>query len=144
MCTSFAKFIWCVEKIDRETDIRKDKLLKNSILTTEISAIAMVILVVVFIVSIMNLLKILRKYIEEPIGEITNACKNLSKGKLDTEIEYVSDNEIWIASESMRNSLKTLSLYINDIDRCLSVIANGNINIKVKLIYWRWMHLLKQ
>ncbi|WP_455793444.1 methyl-accepting chemotaxis protein [Clostridium butyricum] len=119
-------------KIDKETDFQKDKLLRKSIFTIEISTIAMVILVVVFIVSIMTLLKVLRKYIEEPIGEITNACKKLSEGNLNTEIEYVSDNEIGIASESMRNSLKILSLYINDINRCLSIMANGNLNIKAK------------
>ncbi|KIU08344.1 methyl-accepting chemotaxis protein [Clostridium butyricum] len=120
------------EKIDKKIDIQKDKVLKNTILILRISAITIVILLVVFIVSIINLLKILRKYIEKPIGEITNACKNLSEGNLSTEIEYVSDNEIGIASESMRNSLKTLSLYINDIYRCLSIMANGNLNIKAK------------
>lgn len=70
--------------------------------------------------------------ITKPVKEIGDAARDLSKGKLNTEITYVSKDEIGILSNDMRATFRSLSNIINDIRYVLGEMANGNFQIKTR------------
>ena len=61
--------------------------------------------------------------IVKPVQEVSHAAEQLSKGILDTKIEYEAEDEVGVMAESMRRSMKTLSMYINDIDVALETMS---------------------
>ncbi len=67
--------------------------------------------------------------IVKPVQEVSHAAEQLSKGILDTKIEYEAEDEVGVMAESMRRSMKTLSMYINDIDVALETMSKGDFNI---------------
>lgn len=70
------------------------------------------------------------KSIVAPLVEIRKASNEMSQGKLDAQISYQSKDEIGQVSDSMRETLTTLSSYIRDIDHVMGELAGGNLNIQ--------------
>ncbi len=93
----------------------------NSLLVLGLLAAAIVFSVLVAIFT--------TKGIVRPVKEVEAAAQNLSKGVLNTEINYVAKDELGSMAESMRSSLETLSIYIRDIDQAMVMMANGDFNI---------------
>lgn len=92
--------------------------------------ISMGLLALGIIISIFFAIKITNSIII-PLKEIKKAAVSMSKGDLSSEITYVSKNNIGQLADAMRESLKTLSLYIRDIDKVVSEMADGNFNVSL-------------
>ena len=87
------------------------------------------LVIVVVILFIIIISKKLTNGIVRPVQEVSYAAQQLSKGILDTEIRYEGKDEVGVMAESMRRSMKTLSMYIKDIDIALETMSKGNFNI---------------
>lgn len=71
------------------------------------------------------------KSIVKPLEEVENAAIEMSKGNLNIKVNYTSEDEVGKTAEALRNSIKTLSLYIQDIDRVMSELAEGYLNVNL-------------
>ena len=87
------------------------------------------LVIVVVILFIIIISKKLTNGIVRPVQEVSYAAQQLSKGILDTEIRYEGKDEVGVMAESMRRSMKTLSMYIKDIDIALETMSKGNFNM---------------
>lgn len=67
-----------------------------------------------------------------PISEIETAAKELSQGRLDSEISYESRDELGCLANSMRGSMQILAELVEDIDYLTNEIAQGNFDVHTK------------
>lgn len=65
----------------------------------------------------------------KPIKALEVAAKKMSDGELDIQITHTSNDELGSLAQSYRDSVLTLSTYIQDIDRAMSEFASGNFEV---------------
>ncbi len=129
-CTpALQELVSIAKEIDANTmAMQKEALSKSARDTNMTSMIVLVLLVGAFLFSIVVAFAV-TKSIVAPVSQVEYAAAQLSNGILNTEIQYESHDELGDMAQSMRASMKTLSLYIHDIDRCLNTMAHGDFNI---------------
>lgn len=72
---------------------------------------------------------IIAKMIVEPTEEVEMTLKEMSKGNLKVELTYVSKDEVGSMAESLRLSMKTLAMYVDEIAREMRAFLQGNFNV---------------
>lgn len=81
-------------------------------------------LVLIIVLNIRRLLK--------PLGEISGAMEDFSRGDLDADIRIEGKDEIGSLAESIRSSISILKEMIREVTATLGEISAGNFNIQVK------------
>ena len=117
------------EKLTQEVNTKAEETVNTVI--SKVSTVTIVIiglLVVSILLSVFISLKVTNGIVR-PVQEVSYAAEQLSKGILNTNIEYEGKDEVGVMAESMRQSMKTLSMYIKDIDVALSTMSKGDFNI---------------
>ena len=94
-----------------------------------ISIFAVVLLIVATTISVVVAKNIIRG-ITEPVEELMLAAKEMSQGKLDTIIEYESEDELGQLAYSMAEVQVTLGNYVREISATLEVIASRDLTTK--------------
>ena len=90
-----------------------------TLLSTQlISVIILAFLITYFIVRI-----------TKPIGTVTSAMKDISQGIIDTDINYIGDDEVGILADSMRDLSDVIKCIILDMSNNLHEMSQGNFNI---------------
>ncbi len=69
---------------------------------------------------------LITKSIVNPVKEIEAAAKEMADGKLGAKIKYTSKDELGSLANSMRESMQTISGYIQAIDRAMGLLVQGN------------------
>ncbi len=109
-------------KIDDMIDI---KLGEDAVVATNstyaLFAIGGVALIFTVFISIS-----LIKGITKPLGQVSAAAIEMSKGNLNATIDYQSGDEIGMVANSLRASIDTINAYIQDIARATAMMANGD------------------
>lgn len=77
----------------------------------------------------------MRVEIAEPVRELQAAMWELSKGNLDCNIEYRSENEFGILADCARQMQREWQKYIKNIDYVLGEIADGNLKVEIDVEY---------
>ena len=116
-------------KLTEEISLRADESFSYTV--NRVNS-AMIFILVIFIIAILLSIVIstaVTNGIVKPVQEVSYAAEQLSKGILNTNIEYEGKDEVGVMAESMRQSMKTLSMYIKDIDVALSTMSKGDFNI---------------
>lgn len=94
-----------------------------------------VIAIILGTVSVLFIARYLTRSIEKPLKEVEKAANNLSKGMLDIQIEYEGKDEVGELANSMKCTIDTLNLYINDISTYLGDMAEGNLTREIDIEY---------
>ena len=70
--------------------------------------------------------------ISKPVQQVVDASKQMQQGNLGVadDITYESKDEIGVLADSMRETLRTLNTYVNEIGNTLHTIAGGNLRIQ--------------
>lgn len=108
-----------------------EEALKKYHLSLAYQIILTIILVIAGFVIVKKANKITRKIIfqiTDPLSDIEKATIEISKGNLNTPIDYVSEDEIGVVAESLRTSMNNISMYVNEIDILMSKMANGDFS----------------
>lgn len=100
--------------------------------------------IVVAIISVLFIAKRITQSIAEPIKEVEKVAADLSKGILDIQILYKGKDEVGELANSMRCTVDTLKLYINDIAVYLGDMAEGNLNREIEIEYIGNFYPIKQ
>ncbi len=75
------------------------------------------------------LVLVIRKSIVAPVHAIESAAKDMAEGKLDTNIDYQSRDELGNLAQNMSTSTATIKGYIDAIDMVLGLMADCNFDI---------------
>ncbi len=86
----------------------------------------------------------LRKAILQPINEIVDAYREISKGNMDIEIKYEARDEMGQMAEFIRNGNRLQTSIIRDVIEKFTRIAQGDLRIKVALDYPGDYRVLKE
>ncbi|MCI9139624.1 MAG: HAMP domain-containing protein [Lachnospiraceae bacterium] len=73
--------------------------------------------------------------IVSPLSEIGAAMKEISKGNLDIQLDYTSNNELGVLSDTIRETSQELYKYVKNIDDTLDEMANRNFTVTVDIEY---------
>ncbi len=104
----------------------------NSQRTTIVATSITVFIFILAIAVIALFTIILTRQIVTPVRGLEQAATLVAGGNLDTEIDYVSDDEIGILANSIRSLVSALKNIILDIDFLLDQMAGGNFAIHTK------------
>lgn len=97
--------------------------------------VANIIMILVGIMSIalcMKFSKVVTSLLVEPILELQGAAQKLKRGELDIEITYKGKDELGELAENFRGACQEMNLVIEDAGYLLSMMAEGNFNIKTR------------
>lgn len=98
-------------------------------------AIVIAVIMAVFSFSMtMQLSKGLIKMLTDPIKEIEQAAKEMSKGSLNVKLTYESEDELGELTNSMRSLCRDVSVIIEDIGIIQDELSKGNFKIKSKCV----------
>ncbi len=116
--------------IDIERGAASDYARSNIV---EIIVIIFCILLAIFSIYItISSIRRLVKGLTEPIYEIENAAKQMSKGSLHVDITYDSKDELGSLARSMKTTTVGISKIVDDMGNCLQTMADGNFNFESK------------
>lgn len=99
------------------------------------------IMVVVFVIGavvIVTAIKVVSGKITKPIEELNAAAQELAAGNLNVELTVSTNDEIGELSESLKQTVSRLKVYIeyiNEITEVLTKMANGTLAISLKNDY---------
>lgn len=96
---------------------------------TYIIIAAMVIVIIFATITATKFSKILAGMFSEPISHVHDASMLLAEGNLDINVEKMYPDEIGEMTESFKNAANMMKMYINELDRGLDEISNGNFDI---------------
>ena len=104
------------------TDI-SDHLTSYSNLIASVLIIAVIIAAIVaLIISYTTIMSI-----NKPVKELEAAYLEVSRGNLDIDIQYQSQNELGVLADAVRYSVHSLSGYIKEIEIALTELGSGRL-----------------
>lgn len=103
-----------------------------SFLSFEVVGRAFVYLLIVASVVICILLT---KSITKPIQQVKKVADAMAHGKLNAEFDYESKDEIGMLASDLKNTMKSLSYYVDDITSILTKMSHGDITVGVSMDY---------
>lgn len=77
----------------------------------------------------------LGKAIMTPMEELRVAMGEIAKGNLHIDVTYNKEDEFGEVAKSMRETIQSLNIYVNDIRIQLEQMANGNMSQEVTIDY---------
>ncbi len=86
------------------------------------------LIVALILAVIMGLL--IKKSILTPVKEIERVAKDMSEGRLGTEINYISRDELGSMADSMRQAMSMLKTYVDDISYAMNQFANNSFVLR--------------
>lgn len=89
----------------------------------------MVIVIITASIIATRFAKFVSSLLSEPISHVHNASLQLAEGNLDINVEKMYPDEIGEMTESFKSAAAMIKLYINELNRGLGEISNGNFDI---------------
>ncbi len=108
---------------------REKKNTNGNTLFFALLALSIISFIIVVVVSIVFALKTTKNIIEGT-NHIMNSVQALSRGDLDTYVQYDAQNEFGELAKNMNFSMQELSKYIREIDAVMTNFAEGNFSTK--------------
>ena len=104
----------------------------NSMLTNKTMTILLLGLTVLSLACGILLAVAVSNTVRKPIEQLVNASQQMQQGNLSVadEITYVSKDEVGELADSMRDTLRFLSAYVDEIGETLRSMAGGNLQIR--------------
>ncbi len=88
-----------------------------------------IIMVLSFLVSIL-IAAAVTKGLTSPMKEIKKSAEDMAGGKLNTKVDYRSKDELGVLSDSIRDMIGSVSMYMGEISSFLGRMAKGDLNIE--------------
>lgn len=88
---------------------------------------------VVVLVCLLSLVLYIMKRIVKPILVITEKTKPLQDGRMKLELDYKANDEIGDLSKTLKGSIEQTCRYIEDINRIMSQLSEGNFNVSTSV-----------
>lgn len=115
-------------------DLSARTLNKVTSLTKTAGVIQIIMVFSIILVAAMQVLSmyVMRKRIMQPVLTVRDQMMEISRGQLSTPFPLESDtSEIGTLVESIHETRKDLKKYITDIDKNLSQMAEGNMDLRI-------------
>ncbi len=94
-----------------------------------------IICLVLNLVALISLVVFVMRNVIQPLLLITNKAKPLQEGNLSLDLEYTSKNELGQLAQTLEDSVGLIRTYIEDIDRVMGELAQGNFDVHTSTRY---------
>jgi methyl-accepting chemotaxis protein len=131
----FTHIITILEEIETNAEVFGQDYIKQSKQYVLQSIITFILLFLIGAVSCVYLLIITERSITKPIVEIKTAMLELSKGNLNSDITYKSQDEIGILCEAVNVTMNKLKNYIENITYVVKQLEEKNMTVQVDIVY---------
>lgn len=116
------------EVLRTESQEKTEQTISNLHITTFIS-------LVFALVCLISLIQYVVAKVVKPIISIIHSSKVLQEGKLSLDITYKSENEVGELANTLKISTQRIRGYIEDINRIMGELANGNFDVSTSTDY---------
>ena len=96
-----------------------------------------ILVLIVFLITAVNDTRLIHRNsqaivdaVVEPVTELTKVAEEISKGNLDVEVQYRSNDELGELADSFRVTVTTLNRIIEDLGYILEEFAQGNYAVR--------------
>ena len=96
-----------------------------------------ILVLIVFLITAVNDTRLIQRNsqkivdaVVDPVTELTKVAEEISKGNLDVEVQYSSDDELGKLADSFRVTVTTLNKIIEDLGYILEEFAQGNYAVR--------------
>lgn len=93
------------------------------------------ICLVLAIISLASLVVYVLKQVVKPLIHVTERVRPLKEGKLSLNMDYQSENELGELVRTVEESMERIRGYVEDIDRVMAELAQGNFNVSTSVRY---------
>lgn len=93
------------------------------------------ICLVLAMASLASLVIYVLRHVVKPLIRVTEQVKPLKEGKLSLDMDYHSDNELGDLVGTIEESMERIRSYVEDIDRVMAELAQGNFNVATSVRY---------
>ena len=93
--------------------------------------ILMVLLAVASILFTVAVWLLITRSILTPVNQVKAAANAIANGMLETDLSYVSADEMGQLADDIRSTAAALSLYVSEISKGLSALGSGKLNYQV-------------
>ena len=114
--------------IDLNVNVGNSVSARSQIQTYIIIGVMILVIIAAVLIS-SKFAKIIARLLSEPISKVHEASLQLVSGDLNITVEKMYPDEIGDMADSFRNAADTIKAYIDDLNRGLGEVANGNFNI---------------
>ena len=94
-----------------------------------------IICLVLNLVALISLVVFVMRGVVRPLLLITQKAKPLQEGDLSLDLQYRSKNELGQLAQTLEDSVGLIRTYIEDIDRLMSELAQGNFDVHTSTRY---------
>lgn len=122
-------------KISADSTNRAKSFVTEAQSTKQTVLISLLLLGFLSLVSIIILSIIITRSILKPLNEIEFAVTEVSKGNLEVELCYKSEDELGKLSHSTRETIRELRKYINNVSITLEALAHKDMSVTVDIDY---------
>ncbi len=119
--------------LDEVIGVSQEQVDSAKLFTQQLIIAAVVILIILAAIAFSGTAKVVRyiKFsITEPIRTIEKNARRLQQGELDFSIDVNTDNEIGELADSLNDSIRELSKYVNEMGRVLDAYAAGDFTVE--------------
>ena len=95
-----------------------------------------IICLVLNLVALISLVVFVMRNVIKPLLIITNKAKPLQEGNLSLDLGYTSKNELGQLARTLEDSVGLIRQYIEDIDRVMGELAQGNFDVLTSTRYF--------
>lgn len=118
------------QELDELTDVMMEEAIAANTTSFILSCVCIVAFVVVAVIVALILGRKIVASITEPISEIEEVALRLTEGDLHSKLEYESEDEIGKLAQSLRESIRILGSYVDDISYCMGEFSDGNFDVQ--------------
>lgn len=123
-----ANVVILTELGDFQSDLSTQQALEaENAFKTAIMLLVIVIALAIFITIVVTVL--ITRSIVVPVKQVQEASLAVSRGDLDVTVAYDGKDELGELASNMRNTMQTLKLIINDVDRLLDSMGAGDFTV---------------
>ncbi|MDE5940255.1 MAG: CZB domain-containing protein [Lachnospiraceae bacterium] len=122
------------EVVERGTELNEisEANMEKTVSTMHIVTGVGLLLTLFFLLS---LVLYIMKRVVKPILVITEKTKPLQEGRMKLDLNYDANDEIGDLSRTLRDSIKRINQYIEDINRIMSQLSGGNFDVSTSVTF---------
>ena len=118
-----------INALNTETVNIRANTVEDSVKTTNMSMIILLVITVVAIILAMIICAIVTKLIVYPVHQVEEAMQGLAQGEMSQTLEYESADEFGSLVGSVKETCQVLENVVSDLSRLLDEMSNGNFDL---------------
>ncbi len=118
-----------INALNTETVNIRTNTVEESVKTTNMSMIILLVVTAVAIILAMIICAIVTKMIVYPVHQVEEAMQGLAQGEMSQTLEYESADEFGSLVGSVKETCQVLEAVVSDLSRLLDEMSSGNFDL---------------